>query len=146
RTDHPRDTTGVLVTGPYMPRAQIERLGDMARAKSRLRVLEFIDEPAPLIQRADRVIAMGGYNTRCKVLSIRKQPLIVPRVSPKIEQWIRAERFREHGLIDVLHPDKLSPDTLSAWLNRHLERPPSYSGVVHFDGHRRIPSLLEELY
>jgi predicted glycosyltransferase len=146
RTDLPGDTTGVLVTGPFMPRAQMESLRDAAHARSRLRVVEFIDEPAPLIQRADRVIAMGGYNTMCEVLSFRKRALIVPRVAPKPEQWIRAERFRQHGLIDVLHPDALSPDALSAWLGRRLGPPPSCSEVVQLDGLQRIPDLLEALY
>src|SRR5262245_36740489 len=94
RTDLPARTTGVLVTGPYMPRAQVEALREVADGRSRLRVLEFLEEPAPLIQRADRIISMGGYNTMCEVLSFGKRALIVPRVTPKLEQWIRAERFR----------------------------------------------------
>ena len=146
RTDLPRNTTGVLVTGPYMPRAQFERLCRVARARPRLRVVEFIDEPARLIQRADRVISMGGYNTMCEVLSFRKRALIVPRVRPKPEQWIRAERFRERGLVDVLHPDSLRPEALSAWLTRRLGPPPSCSRVVQLDGLRRIPDLVEALY
>ena len=146
RTGLPCDTTGVLVTGPYMPRAQMERLREAGRAQPRLRIVEFIDEPAPLIDRADRVIAMGGYNTMCEVLSFRKRALIVPRVRPKPEQWIRAERLREHGLVDVLHPDALSPEALSAWLARKLGPPPSCSRVVQLDGLQRIPDFLEALY
>jgi predicted glycosyltransferase len=145
KTDLPRKTTGVLVTGPYMPRAQFERLCRVARARGCVRVVEFIDEPARLIQRADRVIAMGGYNTMCEVLSFRKRALIVPRVSPKPEQWIRAERFRERGLVDVLHPDALRPEALRAWLARRLGPPPSCSRIVQLDGLRRIPDLLESL-
>jgi len=146
RTDLPSDATGVLVTGPYMARAQMERLRDAARSMPRLRVLEFIDEPAPLIERADRVIAMGGYNTMCEVLSFRKRALIVPRVNPKPEQWIRAERFRERGLVDVLHPDELCPEALSDWLARRMAPPPPFSRFVHLDGLTRIPDLLENLY
>jgi hypothetical protein len=59
---------------------------------------------------------MGGYNATIEALSFGKPTLIVPRVRPRLEQWIRAERLRVLGLVDVLHPDELSPDRLSRWL------------------------------
>ena len=142
----PAGTTGVLVTGPYMSKPILKRLREEARDRPRLRLVDFLAEPAPLILRADRVISMGGYNTMCEVLSFRKRALIVPRVAPKVEQWIRAERFRERGLVDVLHPDRLSAEALSVWLDRDLGPPPPFSTVVHLDGLRRIPHLVEPLY
>ena len=142
----PRHMNGVLLTGPYMARAQVERLCEAARTNPRMRVLDFVDETAPLVQRADRVISMGGYNTMCEVLSFGKRALIVPRVSPRPEQWIRAERFRERGFVDVLHPDDLCPNALSTWLERSPGPPPSCASFVRFDGLRRIKDLLEALY
>src|SRR6266498_159441 len=118
RTDFPPDTTGVIVTGLYMPGEFRQRLRRSAEARPCLRVLEFLSEPAPLIQRADRVIAMGGYNTMCEVLSFEKRALIVPRVRPKPEQWIRAKRMQELGLVGMLHPDQLTPEALAEWLAR----------------------------
>ena len=146
RAELPDDTTGVLVTGPYMSKARVRSLLEAAREKRRLHIVDFLAEPALLIRRADRVISMGGYNTMCEVLSFRKRALIVPRVAPKVEQWIRAERFRERGLVDVLHPDRLSPEALHDWLAQELEPPPPCSALVHLDGLRRIPDLLEPLY
>ncbi len=141
----PPDTTGVLVTGPYMPDKTRQHLCQSARQRPCLKVLEFVAEPAPLIHRADRVIAMGGYNTMCEVLSFEKHALIVPRVKPKPEQWIRAERMRELGLIDVLHPDQLSPPALTEWLTRDLGPPPPSRSRVDFGGLEHIPDLLAEL-
>jgi predicted glycosyltransferase len=145
QADLPQDTTGVVVTGPYMPGEMRQRLRRVAETRSRLKLLEFVPEPAPLIQRADRVIAMGGYNTMCEVLSFEKHALIVPRVSPKPEQLIRAERMRDLGVIDMLHPDQLNPRALTKWLARDLGPPPACRSLIDFGGLTRIPNMLAEL-
>ena len=141
----PPATTGVIVAGPYMPARTRQRLCQSAQPRPGLRVLEFVPEPGPLIQQAERVIAMGGYNTMCEVLSFEKHALIVPRVHPKPEQWIRAERMRQLGLIEVLHPDKLSSRAISHWLARDLGPPPPSRRLIDFGGLERIPDLAADL-
>ena len=42
--------------------------------------------------RAAGIVAMGGYNTFCEILSFDKPALIVPRTEPRLEQYIRASR------------------------------------------------------
>src|SRR6266516_1816514 len=145
QADLPPDTIGVVVTGLYMPEETRERLRRWAERRPRLTVFEFLSEPAALIQRADRVVSMGGYNTVCEVLSFEKHALIVPRVNPNIEQWIRAQRLRDLGLVDVLHPDQLSPRALTEWLARDLGPPPASRRRVDLGGLTRIPGLLAEL-
>jgi predicted glycosyltransferase len=140
----PPGTTGVLVTGPLMPwenRLHVHQ----SRPSSRFEVLEFLPDPTPLVERADRVIAMGGYNTVCEVLSFEKHALIVPRVRPEPEQWIRAQRMRDLGLVEVLHPDNLNPQSLSEWLARDLGPPPPSRSRIDLGGLTRIPALLAEL-
>src|SRR5947209_6250469 len=110
--DFPPDTTAVMVTGPLMPWETRQRLHRAAQRRTRLELLEFVPDPVPLIERADCVIAMGGYNTVCEVLSFEKHALIVPRVTEP-EQGIRSRRMQELGLLDVLHPDDLSPQALA---------------------------------
>ena len=141
----PRGTTGVIVTGPFMPEEARHYLHECERHRRNLQVFEFVPDPAPLIDRADRVIAMGGYNSMCEVLSFEKHALIVPRVKPKPEQWIRAQRVRDLGLVDVLHPDELSARALTRWLARDLGPPPPSRSRVDVGGLTRIPSLLAEL-
>jgi predicted glycosyltransferase len=45
---------------------------------------------------------MGGYNTFCEVLSFDQRAVIVPRTVPRLEQWIRASRAEQLGLIRML--------------------------------------------
>ena len=141
----PPGFTGVLVTGPYMPEETRHRLRRIAEGKRNLEVFEFVPDPVALIERADRIIAMGGYNTVCEVLSFEKHALIVPRVHPKPEQWVRARRMRDLGLVHLLHPDELTPAALSDWLGQDLGPAPASRSRVDVEGLTRIPTLLAEL-
>src|SRR5206468_3839451 len=58
--------TGVVVTGPLMPPESRASLRLLAAQHPRTHVLEFVTNPCPLLERADRVVAMGGYNTICE--------------------------------------------------------------------------------
>ena len=140
----PADACGVIITGPFMSPSFQQQLAERAAANPRLRVLKFIAEPTRLVGRADRVIAMGGYNTVCEVLSFEKRALIVPRVKPRREQIIRAERLRDLGLIDLLEIGNLNAPALSAWMAQDLE-PPEVEGRINLKGLDRLPSLAEEV-
>jgi predicted glycosyltransferase len=141
----PQDHYGVLLTGPYLPRDVRARLRAVAADKARFRVLEFVLEPSRLLRRADRVIAMGGYNTVCEILSFEKPALIVPRIRPRREQWIRAERLRAAGLLDVLHPDELTAGALTQWLARDLVPPPPVRVRFNWNGLTNLPRFLDDL-
>ena len=58
---------------------------------------------------------------------------------------IRAQRLRDLGLIEVLHPDDLGADALTAWLARDLGPPPASRSRVDVSGLTRIPGFLAEL-
>jgi predicted glycosyltransferase len=91
------------------------------------------------------VIAMGGYNTVSEILSSEKPALIVPRVSPRREQLVRAERMRDLGLFDMLHPDNVSPATIGEWLAREVAPSPRVRDRIDMNGLDRLPHLLEEV-
>ena len=145
----PERTTGVIVTGPFMPPDAHGRLRAMARLRRNLRVLEFVPNIDALIRRAHRVVAMGGYNTVCELLSMRKTALIVPRTRPRREQLIRARNMHALGLLDYLEPERLSPAALTNWLRR--EHPngtapePDARERIDFNGLSRLPQMLGEL-
>lgn len=139
------NTNGVILTGPYMPPEARQSLHSIAAARPRLRVLEFTTEPKCLLCRADHVVAMGGYNTVCELLFLEKRTLIVPRVKPRLEQFIRAQRLRDLGLLDMLHPDDLTPEALSEWLARDGGPPTGMRSRIDLGGLARLPHLLAEV-
>jgi predicted glycosyltransferase len=141
----PPDANGLLLAGPYLPQDARRRLHKLAAGRRRFRVLDFLGEPGLLLQHADRVIAMGGYNTVSEVLSFEKPALLVPRIAPRCEQLIRTERLRAMGLIDMLHPSKLTPAAISAWLARDVGPYRSAHEQLDFDGIGRLPRLFDEL-
>ena len=95
----------VLVLGPFMaPELQsdfLQRAGRLPRVEA----LTFDTHMESLIDRAQGVVCMGGYNTFCEILSFDKRALIVPRTRPRMEQYIRASRAQELGLAGMLVDD-----------------------------------------
>ena len=76
---------------------QRERQAEFMARAARLDDVEVITFDAQiehLMARAAGVVAMGGYNTFCEILSFDKRALIVPRTRPRLEQYIRAAARR----------------------------------------------------
>ena len=136
---------GVILTGPFMPAATRAAIERRAARNPLLRVVDFVTDPTELIRGAERVITMGGYNSVSEVLSFDRTALIVPRVKPRREQWIRATRFAKLGLVDVCDPAELTPEALGRWLTRDRERGASSRERINMDGLARLPHIFEEL-
>ena len=99
----------VLVLGPFMrPEMQTE-VRDRASQLSQVEVLTFETHIELMMEKAVGVVAMGGYNTFCEILSLDKPALIMPRVAPRKEQLVRAERAAELGIARMFDPS--SPDS-----------------------------------
>jgi predicted glycosyltransferase len=112
-------------------------------------VLDFVSDMAVLLDQARAVVAMAGYNTACEVLDRRLPTLMVPRVTPRAEQLVRAVRLEAHGLVTVLHPGDLTPQSVASWVTRTTSRAGrSPLPVPRLDGlsqvNRLAAALLEE--
>jgi len=84
------------------------------------------------------VVAMGGYNTFCEILSFDKPALIVPRTVPRREQLIRAQRAGALGLINYLVADAAPDAQIMATALHHLPQQRRPSEIV-------VPGLLDGL-
>jgi predicted glycosyltransferase len=95
----------LIVLGPFMqPETQAEFI-DRANRLSRVQAITFDAKLEELEDNAVGVVAMGGYNTFCEILSFNKRALIIPRTRPRMEQFIRASRAQELGLVKMLEDD-----------------------------------------
>ncbi|HLW72297.1 MAG TPA: glycosyltransferase [Candidatus Binataceae bacterium] len=142
-TPRPAGMHGVVLTGPFIPRDILARA--RAQADPRMHVLEFVAEPAVLLRRAQKVIAMGGYNTACELLTCGKPALMVPRVKPRQEQLVRAQRWSELGLVEMLSPDAATPARLGEWIASGPAANLSARARVDLGGLKRLPRLMMQL-
>lgn len=141
----PSGASGVLITGPLMAVDVRRELRERAKGRSDVRVFEFVTDCCALLARADRVIAMGGYNTVCELLAYRRKALIVPRTTPRSEQLMRATRMAQRGAIDMLEPDALTAETLGEWMRTSGPLNEAAVDAIDFGGVSRLPELLTEV-
>jgi len=128
----------LLVLGPFMqPERQAEFMDRAAKLK-RVDAITFHKQLETLVSKAAGVVAMGGYNTFCEVISLDKRALIVPRTAPRLEQHIRAERAAQLGLVAMLSDDGTYDPSVMAAALRALPRQNLPSEVI-------VPGLLEGL-
>lgn len=133
----------LIVFGPFMSREKRKEFAERIARNPKLEGLGFDPRLELLMNRAHCVVAMGGYNTFCEILSFDKPALVVPRVKPRLEQAIRAERAEELGLIDMLHDPSQTgegerdPRVMAAALHALPKRPPPSQAFM--------PSLLDGL-
>jgi len=129
----------LFVLGPFMQPETRARFAKRASQLERVETITFDPHLESLMTHAAGVVAMGGYNTFCEILSFDKRALIVPREKPRLEQRIRATRAQELGLARVLINDgKRDPAKMAAAL-RAMPKQNLPSEVV-------VPGLLEGLF
>jgi predicted glycosyltransferase len=140
----PLPCPAVVVTGPLMPKAQIETLRGLAAGRD-VQVVEFRGDMDRLLAGARAVVGMAGYNTVAEVLRARRPALLVPRTRPGEEQLVRARAVAELGSYAMLHPDELGPEAMRAAVGRLLELPPPDDPPDAYEGADRAAALLAGL-
>lgn len=95
----------LLVFGPFMNQERRLAFQERAAKLPKVHAITFEARFERLLERAIGVVAMGGYNTFCEILSFGKPALIVPRTRPRREQLLRAARAEALGLVRMLPDD-----------------------------------------
>ena len=121
----------LLVFGPFMLPEQRAVFASRASRLGNVNAITFNARLESLMARAAGVVAMGGYNTFCEILSFDKRALIVPRTAPRLEQYIRSRRAAELGLLTMLSEQEgRDPRVMAAALRRLTEQAPPSTVVI----------------
>ena len=131
-------TPALLLFGPFMSARRRQKFRARADKLPRVEAITFDTNVERLMSEAVGVVAMGGYNTFCEILTFDKPAIIVPRRIPRLEQFIRASQTEQLGLVSMLSDEHdREPARMAAALHQLPEqkRP---SEVV-------VPGLLEGL-
>lgn len=78
----------------------------VAALEPRVTAVGFDSRIEGLMQNAVGVVAMGGYNTFCEILSFDCRAIIAPRTVPRMEQHIRASVAEKLGLVRMLDRER----------------------------------------
>ena len=128
----------LIVFGPFMRARRREQFRMRIARLDRVEAITFDARFENLMARAAGVVAMGGYNTFCEILTFDKPAVVVPRRRPRLEQYIRASRAEQLGLLRMLDDEHGRDRNAMADALRGLVSQPRPSEVV-------VPGLLEGL-
>lgn len=129
----------LVVFGPFINRDRRRAFLERIARHPKLDAIAFDTKLEVLMSRAAAIVAMGGYNTFCEILSLDKPALIVPRTRPRREQLIRAVEAERLGLVSTLLENEGGRDPMAmASALRALPSRPRPSEVT-------VPGLLDGL-
>lgn len=143
-TDPTIPHSAVIVTGPFMPQTNQQAFHERCENLDKVQIITFDPHMEFLMEQAIGIVAMGGYNTFCEILSLDKPALIIPRSVPRREQIIRASRAVELGLVSMLDPEQgVDPAIMAAALHRLPDQTlPSENAIDGLlDGHNQVARL-----
>lgn len=135
----------LIISGPEMKAEQKDLLSQAVAQNQNITLLEFTDDLMSYLDAADVVIAMGGYNTICEILSLQKKAIIVPRAKPVQEQLMRAERMSKFGLFKYIHPAELTSENLIETLLDELNRTDKPAPQLSLDAQEKITGWVAKL-
>lgn len=138
------DWSSIVVLGPLMNPGAAARLRDRAEALDHVYVHDAHPDLRCLLSASDAVVSMAGYNTCTEIIRSRVPSVLLPRVFPRQEQKIRAERLANLGLANTLaEPDA---DALREAVEAALVSNPDWERAPRLDGSARACDiLLDEL-
>ena len=134
-----------IITGPLMKRDEVRActaLVDRSRHARTIRISRFHSDIPGLMQQADAVVSMAGYNSCVEALRSRKPTVLLPRERMRDEQRMRAGRFAARGLAQSVE----SPDAaeLRAALETALSIREVSSELPSLDGLHNVCRLVSQ--
>ncbi len=110
-----------IITGPLMDDSKVrscKRMAERSNHSHSIRISRFHRNIPGLLQQADAVVSMAGYNSCTEILQSGKPTVLLPRIRMRHEQRMRAERLAAKGLVQSLCA--LDPFSLRAAVEKAL--------------------------
>jgi predicted glycosyltransferase len=139
----PFDT--VIFTGPFMTRDDRIQIISQSDLSWPVRIMDFTGEFLSFLNAADVIVSMGGYNTVCEILSLGKPAVVIPRIHPRVEQLLRAQRMSDFGLFKMIHPGSLNPKSLMKKVLSLLDGQMMPRALSDNQGLNRVSGYISEL-
>lgn len=131
-----------LIAGPLMD----EELRAPLAARAKQLGAEFLDRTSDmpaLLDAADLLVTMGGYNSVTEALAAGCPTIVIPRIGPSSEQRLRAECLERFGLVETMSQEVLDPEALAKRFRRCAgSRAPMIE--VPLDGAAKAATLIAE--
>lgn len=102
-----------LISGPLMDEELSAPLARKARELGAWFLDRTSDMPA-LLDTADLLVTMGGYNSVTEAIAAQCPTIVIPRVGPSSEQRLRAKCLSRLGLVESISQEALNPTHLAA--------------------------------
>jgi predicted glycosyltransferase len=134
-----------VVCGPEMPATERAALRARYGHRADVSIVDYTSDLVGTMAASDVVVSMGGYNTVCEILSMRKAAVVMPRRRPRLEQWIRCTRLAEMGLLRVVDPEHDPATRLIDEVRQALAGPTMAPALGHLDGLENFARLLPQL-
>jgi len=136
--DLPAGHRAVVVTGPDMPDADRALVEVVAAGRADVEVRRMVPGLDSVLDQASAVVTMGGYNAVCESMARGLPTLVVPRVTPRREQQVRAHALARLGAVDVLDPDQATAHAIGTWLRGAVHRVPQRPADLDLRGLDRV--------
>jgi len=135
----------VIFAGPFIPPEEFASLQKLSEQLPNVTLARYTPDLLPYMNRTDLSISMGGYNTIMNILSTGARALVFPYTANNDqEQYIRAVKLCQLGVIDMIHPDALEPPKLATAIRAALRREPAQF-ECNLRGAEESARLLREL-
>lgn len=133
-----------LVTGPLMSAAQRQSLDALAGDNPGMEIIASTADLPTMLEQANLVVAMAGYNTSVEIVASGKPAILVPRAAPRAEQRMRAAMLARLGHVWSLEPGPDLDVRLAHLVEAALtgERPQLIEQALDLNGVSRVGDLL----
>ncbi len=141
----------LVLTGPFIPDDLWKKFNNDSLGLP-VEIIKFTPDTRPYLKQSSLVVSTGGYNTVTDILAHASRAIIIPRIKYRTEQLIRAQRLSYLGLVKLVHPDNVTPESIYQNIIDSLEETSEplvvarSRGELQLNGTRHVVKILGGMF